>query len=228
MATLKEHPRFEGVFIIEDSEGKMLATENLVPGVKVYGEALYKFKKTEYRTWNTFRSKLAAAIEKGISEVPIAMGKKILYLGAASGTTPSHVSDIVGRSGTVFCVEFAPRVIRELVEVTAPRKNMIPIMGDARAPSTYRFFVEAVDAIYCDVAQPEQAKLLADNGDMYLKPKGAVMIAIKARSVDVTKDPMDVYKHEIGVLEGRGFKTIDVKNLEPFDKDHAMVVARLV
>lgn len=228
MATLREHPKFEGVFIIEDNAGKTLATENLVPGVKVYGEDLFKFKKTEYRAWNSFRSKLAAAIEKGVAEVPIAVGKKVLYLGAASGTTPSHVSDIVGASGKVFCIEFAPRVIRELVEVTAKRKNMIPIMGDARSPSSYRFFVEAVDAIYCDVAQPEQAKLLADNAEMYLKPKGAAMIAIKARSVDVTKDPMVVYRHEIGVLEGRGFKIVDVKNLEPFDKDHAMVVARLV
>lgn len=228
MATLREHPKFEGVFIIEDTAGKTLATENLVPGVKVYGEDLFKFKKTEYRAWNSFRSKLAAAIEKGVAEVPIAVGKKVLYLGAASGTTPSHVSDIVGTSGKVFCVEFAPRVIRELVEVTAKRKNMIPIMGDARSPSSYRFFIEAVDAIYCDVAQPEQAKLLADNAEMYLKPKGAAMIAIKARSVDVTKDPMEVYRHEIGVLEGRGFKIVDVKNLEPFDKDHAMVVARLV
>jgi fibrillarin-like pre-rRNA processing protein len=228
MATLKEHPKFEGVFIIEDNEGKKLATENLVPGVKVYGEDLYKFKKTEYRIWNSFRSKLGASIEKGIIDVPIALGKKVLYLGAASGTTPSHVSDIVGNGGRVYCVEFAPRVIRELVEVTAPRKNMIPIMGDARTPSSYRFFVEASDVIYCDVAQPEQAKLLADNAEMYLKPKGAVMIAIKARSVDVTKEPMEVYKHEIGVLEGRGFRIVDVKNLEPFDKDHAMVVARLV
>jgi fibrillarin-like pre-rRNA processing protein len=228
MATLKEHPKFEGVFVIEDNEGRRLATENLVPGVKVYGEDLYKFKKTEYRTWNSFRSKLGAAIEKGIAEVPIALGKKVLYLGAASGTTPSHVSDIVGNSGRVFCIEFAPRVIRELVEVTAPRRNMIPIMGDARTPSAYRFFVEAADVIYCDVAQPEQAKLLADNADMYLKPKGTVMIAIKARSVDVTKDPVEVYRQEIGVLEGRGFKMVDVKNLEPFDKDHAMVVARLV
>jgi fibrillarin-like pre-rRNA processing protein len=228
MATLKAHPKFEGVFYIEDNEGRRLATENLVPGVKVYGEDLYKFKKTEYRAWNSFRSKLGASIEKGIAEVPIAFGKKVLYLGAASGTTPSHISDIVGTGGRVFCIEFAPRVIRELVEVTAPRKNMIPIMGDARTPSAYRFFVETADAIYCDVAQPEQAKLLADNADMFLKPKGYIMIAIKARSVDVTKDPMEIYKHEISVLEGRGFKMVDVKNLEPFDKDHAMVVARLV
>jgi len=228
VATLKEHPKFRGVYIIEDSQGKRLATENLVPGTKVYGEDLYRFDKTEYRIWDTFRSKLAASIEKGIKDVPINEGSRVLYLGAASGTTASHVSDILGRKGKVFCVEFAPRVMRELIEISTPRSNMVPILGDARMPSSYRSFVEVVDSVYCDVAQPEQAKLLADNADMFLRNHGKVMIAIKARSVDVTKDPMDIFKQEINVLEGRGFKIIDVKKLEPFDKDHAMVVGELI
>jgi fibrillarin-like pre-rRNA processing protein len=104
----------------------------------------------------------------------------------------------------------------------------VPILGDARMPSSYRSFVEVVESIYCDVAQPEQAKLLADNADMFLKKHGKVMLAIKARSVDVTKEPMDVFKHEINVLERRGFKIKDVKKLEPYDKDHAMVVGELI
>jgi fibrillarin-like pre-rRNA processing protein len=226
MATLKPHPKFEGVFIIEDSFGKKLATENYAPGIKVYGEDLYQIKKNEYRAWNAFRSKLAASIENGIKEVSVTKGSKVLYLGAASGTTPSHISDIVGGKGVVYCVEFAPRVIRELLEITAKRSNMVPIMADARMPSSYRYYLEDVDTIYCDVAQPEQAKLLADNADMYLKKGGSIMIAIKARSVDVTKEPEQVYRHEIGVLEGRGFKITDVRTLDPYDKDHAMIVAR--
>jgi len=148
-------------------------------------------------------------------------------LGAASGTTPSHVSDIVGPKGKVYCIEFAPRVMRELVEITAKRTNMIPILGDARLPSTYRHYIETVDSIYCDVAQPEQAKLLADNADSFLKKHGKVMIAIKARSVDVTMDPTAVFKQETKVLEERGFKVIDTKPLEPFEKDHAVVIAEL-
>jgi fibrillarin-like pre-rRNA processing protein len=228
VATLKEHSKFRGVYIIEDYQGKRLATENLVPGTKVYGEDLYRFDKTEYRIWDAFRSKLAASIERGIKDVPVTEGSKVLYLGAASGTTPSHVSDILGSKGRVFCVEFAPRVMRELIEISTPRGNMVPILGDARMPSSYRSFVEVVESIYCDVAQPEQAKLLADNADMFLKKHGKVMIAIKARSVDVTKEPMDVFKHEINVLERRGFKIIDVKKLEPYDKDHAMVVGELI
>lgn len=230
MATvkLKEHPQFEGVYVAEDAAGRRLATENLVPGVKVYGEDLYAIKKKEYRAWNSYRSKLAASIEKGIKEITVENGSKVLYLGAASGTTPSHVSDIVGRKGKVFCVEFSARVVRELVEITAQRGNMIPIMADARTPSLYRAYLETVDTIYCDVAQPEQAKLLVDNARSYLKEHGKIMIAIKARSVDVTMEPAEVYKQEMGVLESGGFKIIDLKDLTPFDKDHAMIVAGMV
>lgn len=224
MVNVSEHPQFKGIYYVEAETGKQLATENLVPGFRVYGEELFKAGDTEYRAWNPYRSKLGAAIEKGIRSVPIEPGSKVLYLGAASGTTPSHVSDIVGIKGRVYCVEFAPRVMRELLEVVAKRKNMIPILGDARMPSSYRFFLELVDTIYCDVAQPEQAKLLADNADHYLKKGGKVMIAIKARSVDVTMDPSQVFKQEIRVLEDRSFKILDMRHLEPYEKDHAMIL----
>ena len=41
-----------------------------------------------------FRSKLAAAILGGVENIWMKPGSKVLYLGAASGTTVSHVSDI--------------------------------------------------------------------------------------------------------------------------------------
>lgn len=227
MVTVKAHAKFEGVYYVMAPEGKQLATENMVPGTKVYGENLYSSGKIEYRAWNPYRSKLGAAIEKGIKEINIKDGMKVLYLGSASGTTPSHVSDIIGPKGKVYCIEFAPRVMRELVELTAQRKNMIPILGDARTPSSYRYFLEKVDSVYCDVAQPEQAKLLADNADVFLKKRGRVMIAIKARSVDVTMDPNAVFKQESKILEDRGIKVIDIKHLEPFEKDHAMILGEL-
>ena len=150
-----------------------------------------------------------------------------MYLGAASGTTPSHVSDIVGEDGHVYCVEFASRSLRELINtVCILRYNMSPILADARLPESYSRMVERVDSIYCDVAQPEQARLLADNADMFLADGGWVMLAIKAQSIDVTKEPSVVYRKEIGVLESRGFMVSQVVDLEPFDKAHAMVVAQ--
>ncbi len=227
MVSVKAHTKFEGVYYVMAPEGKQLATENMVPGTKVYGENLYSSGKIEYRAWNPYRSKLGAAIEKGIKEINIKDGTKVLYLGSASGTTPSHVSDIIGPKGKVYCIEFAPRVMRELVELTAQRKNMIPILGDARTPSSYRYYLEKVDSVYCDVAQPEQAKLLADNADTFLKKRGKIMIAIKARSVDVTMDPNAVFKQESKILEERGIKIIDIKHLEPFEKDHAMILGEL-
>lgn len=228
MTKIYPHEKFEDVFWVELEDGsKRLATINFSPGFKVYGEMLIEYDDVEYRVWNAYRSKLAAAILKGVDYIPVKSGVHVLYLGAATGTTASHVSDIVGSSGKVYCVEFAPRVVRELITVCEKRRNMIPILADARVPQSYRAVVlEEVDVIYCDVAQPKQAKLLADNADMFLKDEGDIMLAIKARSVNVTLEPSEVYKREITTLEKRGFDIISTIHLEPFDKAHAMVTAR--
>lgn len=226
---VKSHPKFKDIYqaTLEDGTHR-LATLNLTPGLNVYGERLVKFKGVEYRIWDAFRSKLAGAIIKGIQNVPIELGSKVLYLGAASGTTPSHVSDIVGEKGFVYCVEFAQRSIRDLVNnVAAYRTNVSPLLEDARMPEKYAIFISGkVDTIYCDVAQPEQAKLLADNADMFLKSRGWVMIAVKAQSIDVTMEPEAVYRQEANILRYRSFDVKEVVNLEPFDKAHAMIVAQ--
>jgi fibrillarin-like pre-rRNA processing protein len=230
-AKVKAHSQFQEIYqaFLEDGTQR-LATRNLTPGRTVYGERLIRFKKVEYRVWDAFRSKLAAAIIKGVQTVPITLGSRVLYLGAASGTTPSHVSDIVGEEGHVYCVEFASRSIRDLVNnVAAYRLNMLPFLEDARFPEKYAMFIpEKVDCVYCDVAQPEQAKLLADNADMLLKPAGWVMLAVKAQSIDVTKDPLTIYKQEAKVLKTRGFDIKEIVRLEPYDKAHAMIVAQNV
>ncbi|MEM1660375.1 MAG: fibrillarin-like rRNA/tRNA 2'-O-methyltransferase [Candidatus Bathyarchaeia archaeon] len=227
---VKPHPKFPQVYqVFLDDGSYRLATRNLAPGRSVYGEKLIKYEGVEYRLWDAFRSKLAAAILKDIKVVPINPGDQVLYLGAASGTTASHVSDIVGEKGYVYCVEFAPRAVRELVNNVCPyRLNMIPILEDARFPERYVMFVKGkVDVIYCDIAQPEQAKILADNADVFLKKGGWIMLAVKAQSIDVTKEPDEVYKREVKVLESRGFNIMDVVHLEPYDKAHAMIVAKI-
>jgi fibrillarin-like pre-rRNA processing protein len=218
------HERFDGVYWVKFKDrSSRLATKNLSPGRSVYGEQLVKIRRREYRLWDAYRSKLAAAILKGIKEVPISQGRKILYLGAASGTTASHVSDIVAEEGAVFAVEFAQRTMRELIEqVCSQRPNLYPILADARYPSAYRSLVSPVDAVYCDIAQPEQARILADNSDLFLKEKGSAMIAVKSRSVDVTMSPGAVFSQEKRTLVERGFKIIDAVRLEPYEKDHAM------
>jgi len=228
---VRPHPKFKEIYQVTLEDGaQRLGTRNLTPGLNVYGERLIKFKGVEYRVWDAFRSKLAASIIKGLQNVPIEPGYKVLYLGAASGTTPSHVSDIVGESGYVYCVEFAQRSIRDLVSnVATYRSNVSPLLEDARMPERYAMFISGkVDTIYCDVAQPEQAKLLADNADVFLKPDGWVMLAVKSQSIDVTMDPSDVYRQEANVLRKRSFDVKEVVNLEPFDKAHAMILAQRI
>ena len=227
---VEPYPRFREIYWITFEDGsKRLATRNLAPGYAVYGERLAKHRNIEYRVWDPYRSKFAAAIKRGLETVPIQPNCRVLYLGAASGTTASHVSDIVGEDGHVYCVEFASRSIRELVEnVCVHRLNMSPILADARMPEHYAKLVGMAEDIYCDVAQPEQAKILADNADRFLKPEGWVMLAIKAQSIDVTREPSEVYMQEIKTLKSRGFRIQQVVHLEPYDKAHAMIVAQSI
>jgi len=227
---VKPHPQFSAIYQVTLEDGaQRLATRNLTPGRNVYGERLLRHEGVEYRVWDAFRSKLAAAILRNLKTVPIKPSHRVLYLGAASGTTASHVSDIVGEKGYVYCVEFAPRALRELVNnVCAYRLNMSPILEDARFPEKYGMFIGGnVDDVYCDIAQPEQAKILADNADLFLKKSGWIMIAVKAQSIDVTKEPSEVYKQEIKVLKNRGFRIEEVVHLEPYDIAHAMIVAQM-
>ena len=227
---VKPHPQFSAIYQVTLEDGaQRLATRNLTPGRNVYGERLLRHEGVEYRVWDAFRSKLAAAILKNLKTVPIKPSHRVLYLGAASGTTASHISDIVGEKGYVYCVEFAPRALRELVNnVCAYRLNMSPILEDARFPEKYGMFIGGnVDDVYCDIAQPEQAKILADNADLFLKKSGWIMIAVKAQSIDVTKEPSEVYKQEIKVLKNRGFRIGEVVHLEPYDIAHAMIVAQM-
>ena len=228
VVAVEPHSVFKEVYWAKFEDGsRKLATRNLVAGRAVYGEFLVKHEAIEYRVWDAYRSKLAAAIMNGLETVPIQPDHSVLYLGAASGTTASHVSDIVGEKGHVYCIEFAARSIRELVDnVCAYRANMSPILADARLPESYASLVGKVEHIYCDIAQPEQAKVLADNADMFLIPEGWVMLAVKAQSIDVTKEPSEIYRQEISVLKARGFRIRQVVNLEPYDKAHAMILAR--
>jgi fibrillarin-like pre-rRNA processing protein len=141
----RQHKTFEGMYWVVREGKERLATLSQDPGTTVYGEDIVRIGDREYRVWDPFRSKLAAAVLKGLSEVPIRAGNSILYLGAASGTTASHVSDLVGGKGRVYCVEFAQRSFRDLANnASKNRRNMTPIFGDARFPEKYRSIVQGV------------------------------------------------------------------------------------
>lgn len=226
MPIVKNHEKFEGVYTVELEDGTIeLATKSLAKGVTVYDEKIIKIGNDEFRLWNPYRSKLAAAIKKGLNNLPIKEGSKVLYLGSATGTTVSHVSDIIGNKGIVYSVEFATRVMREFIERCAKyRENVIPILADARKPELYLNILEPVDVIYLDIAQPEQAKVLYDNAKLYLKKGGMCLFFIKAMSIDATAKPEEIFKQEKSFLIQKGFEIIEELRLEPFDKDHEMVL----
>jgi len=211
---------YPGIYRINGS----LATRNLDRGRKVYDEKLVEVEGAEYRIWNPHRSKLAAAISKGLNTLPFRRDSRCLYLGAASGTTASHISDIL-HDGTVYCVEFSPRALKGLLDSCGTRRNLMPILEDARKPARYGALLQEVDVIYQDVAQPNQTEILVENSRYYLKEGGSVIVAIKARSIDSTRKPERVFRKETKKLKSE-FRVSEAVRLEPYHKDHVIVFAR--
>ena len=203
------------------SERGRIYTVSRDPGKRVYGERLVSVRGTEYREWSATRSKLSAYLSAGGRSYPLKRDSKVLYLGAANGTTVSHVSDIANE-GIVYSVEFSPRSFRDLVKLSESRSNICPILADATKPDEYSFAMEKVDVVYSDVAQKNQADILADNMDMYGARYG--MVCIKARSEDVTAPPERIFEMSRKRLVERGLKVLDLRSLEPFEKDHVMIV----
>uniref|UniRef100_G1RVQ9 Fibrillarin n=1 Tax=Nomascus leucogenys TaxID=61853 RepID=G1RVQ9_NOMLE len=224
---LVEPHRHEGVFICRGKEDA-LVTKNLVPGESVYGEKRVSISegddKIEYRAWNPFRSKLAAAILGGVDQIHIKPGAKVLYLGAASGTTVSHVSDIVGPDGLVYAVEFSHRSGRDLINLAKKRTNIIPVIEDARHPHKYRMLIAMVDVIFADVAQPDQTRIVALNAHTFLRNGGHFVISIKANCIDSTASAEAVFASEVKKMQQENMKPQEQLTLEPYERDHAVVV----
>ena len=225
---VEPHERFQGVYVLRGKDDALL-TKNLVPGESVYNEKRVSVDekdtgdKIEYRVWNPFRSKLAAAVVGGVEEIYMKPGSKVLYLGAASGTTVSHVADLVGPEGAVYAVEFSKRSGRDLVNMAKKRTNVIPIIEDARHPQKYRMLVPMVDVIFADVAQPDQARILGLNAAMFVKNRGGFVISIKASCIDSTLTPETVFASEIENLRGEKFRPVERISLEPYERDHIVV-----
>ena len=199
-------------------KGDEVATRNLTPGISVYGEELIT-EDVEYRLWNPRRSKLSAAILNGLSSLDIKSDYKVLYLGASTGTTVSHISDIA-YEGKIYAVEFSPVTAKKLTRLSRQRPNIYPILGDATKPREYMNIIEKVDFLYCDVAQPTQTELFMKNMNLFSKEDALGMITIKARSIDVTMKPNDIFRQEKKNLKEGGLKVIEEIKLDPYEKDH--------
>ncbi len=205
-------------------ENNKIYTKNLTPGKRVYGENLVNEKGTEYRGWDPNRSKLGAAIKNGLKNFPLNKNSLVLYLGIATGTTASHVSDI---SDTVFGIDISSRVLRELISVSEDRGNIVPMLQDASNPVEYADLVPEVDILYQDVSHRKQGEIFVKNSE-FLKDDGYGYLAVKARSVDVTEDPEKIYKEIKDYIKSEiNVEFLEEIDLSPFEKDHRMMVMKV-
>lgn len=190
--------------------------------IKIYNEKLITYKGKQFRSWNPYRSKLAAAILKGLN-IKIKPDSNVLYLGAATGTTVSHVSDIV-KDGIVYSVESSPVAVKKLIKVSEKKQNIIPILEDANHPDRYSSFISTVDFIYQDISQRNQAEIFISNIKKYLNKKGTGVLMVKARSIDVSLKPEKAYEVVCLKMKDEGLKILDKADLKPYEKDHAAII----
>jgi len=217
---MKPHKLFE---IYEDR--KRIYTKSILPKRTHFDERTTKDKGIEYREFDPTRSKLAAMIAKGCTNIGIRKDDVVLYLGASHGYTCSFVSDIVGKEGFIFGIDPAPRVIRDLVFLSEERKNIVPVLADANHPNQYVERVCQTDIVFQDIAQKNQAEIFIKNCNLFLKEGGYGLLAVKARSIDVSKRPKDIFVSIRTQLE-KIFTVIDYKFLDPYEKDHCMIIIK--
>ena len=208
--------------------GRRILTRNLTPGVTFFErERTMMLEGDEWREFDPRRSKLAAALAKGCQQFGIKEGGVVLYLGASHGYTSSFVSDMVGKDGLVQCVEIGPVVARDLVFVSEARENMLPILANASFPNTYAWRVLPADVVFQDISQRDQVDIFLRNCRAFLKPGGVGLLAIKARSIDVTRPPGEIFKAVKRQLDSTpGFVIVDYRDLAPFEKDHAFFAVK--
>ncbi|MFX0149800.1 MAG: fibrillarin-like rRNA/tRNA 2'-O-methyltransferase [Candidatus Hodarchaeota archaeon] len=216
----------EGLFQAKNEKKSRLITLNKVPGVSVYGEQLIVIDNKEYRVWDPYRSKFAAAYLSGMKKLPQIRGKKILYLGVSTGTTSSHFSDILGE-GIIYGIEFSPKVMRKFFRLAEQRNNLIPILADARRPEEYSSYVFEVDLIYQDIAQPDQATIFGRNAFEFLKSGGEGILAIKSQSIDVVQEPDEIFSKQMNELEQNfGLEITEYRSIDAFEKKHAVITVQ--
>jgi fibrillarin-like pre-rRNA processing protein len=203
----------EGVAYREFDGAERLATR----GTPAYGEPVVD----GWRVWDAGRSKLGAMVDAGL-DTGLSGSDGVLYLGAANGTTASHVADF---ARVVYAVEFAARPMDDLLDAAAARGTLVPLLKDARQPDTYAHVVEnGLDAIVQDVATRGQARIALANRQ-FLADDGRLVAALKARSEDVTREPGAIFGDALAELR-EGYEVLDTRRLDPRHDDHLAVVAR--
>jgi len=212
---------FNGIFL----DGKSIYTKNLLVGKKVYGEKLLNIKDVQYREWDAYRSKYGAAIKNGLKESIFFDGATALYLGSAEGTSVSHVSDIVGDKGSVFCVDISEVAMNKLSRLAEERTNLFPIISDAQITDNYKeYFDQKADAMFQDISQRNQAEIFVRNAQ-FLKKGGLGALALKTKSISQSEKKEKILEEEKNKLE-KEFDVLQVVDLEPYEKEHYLILVK--
>jgi len=206
---------FEGVY----RDRNRIYTLNLTPGKKVYNERLIRVGGKEYRSWNPYRSKMAAFILKGMKHFPFRKDTKLLYLGVASGTTASHFSDIITH-GIIYGVDIAFKPMKNFVRISQDRKNLFPVIANASRPEEYNAIVDRADVLYQDIAQRNQLEIFIKNMEWFGIREGIIMV--KARSIDISMKPDAVFKVVKKNLTEM-YEIVEAIKLSPYAKDHMAI-----
>ena len=217
---MKSHKVFE-----IHTDGKHLYTQSLVPGKSPFDEKRVRDGNEEYREFEPTRSKLAAAIANGTTNTGIRKNSIVLYLGISHGYTASFISDMIGKDGLIFGIDPAPRVVRDLVFLSQDRNNIVPILADANHPEEYATRICLPDVLIQDVAQRNQAEIFLKNCKTLLKQGGYALLAVKARSIDARKKSKQIFEEVRNMVE-KELTVIDFRSLEPFERDHCMIIIK--
>jgi fibrillarin-like pre-rRNA processing protein len=212
---------WEGVY----REGRDLYTVNRTPGTKVYGESLSTVEGVEYRAWDPFRSKLAAFLLKGAPEDVLGKPRTVLYLGASHGTTASHLSDLWPQA-TIFAIEKSPTSFAPLLALARTRPGLVPILADAQLPERYQADVGAVDLLYQDIAQRNQAGIYVENARACLAPGGRGVLMLKVRSVTQQRPTASVVREARSALVAAHLAVTYETALSPFSREHVALAVR--
>jgi fibrillarin-like pre-rRNA processing protein len=221
-----EKTKYDKVFIVKEEKLQRLFTVSLNGKKSQFDEEIIEEEGIVYREWDPRRSKLGAAIKNKIRFLPIQKGKTVLYLGASNGYTPSFVSDILGEKGFLIGVDIAPLPVRDLYFLSKSRVNMAPLLEDAGHPENYKKKVPEVDIVYQDLAQRNQTEIFIKNCKNFLKRGGYGLLVIKSRSIDVTRNPREIFNEQKHVLNASGFEVQEMIDLYPYEKDHVMIVCK--
>ena len=219
-------------------EGRTLWSRNSTRGKSVGGERRKRDGKIEWRRWDPFRSKVAAALlmtSQKASELLPSPGDTCLYLGASSGTTVSHIHDMVCGSnnhhnGQIIAVEISPRMMRDLSSLAEERSGLIPILNDARETQSYAPVMrEKAHWIHQDLSIADQAENFISIATSTLKNGGIGLLSLKAASErQFEGDDQSRFSRAEKLIEESELELIEKIDISQYQEQHMVFFVRLL